>query len=121
MKVTIYVLAGSEYQPEEMVYIEAVVVIEEAVDVELNQGGELDKEAQVVLFRVDIAISVMQLVYLSVVISHNMPWCKALSNHGKRSIVSSVRMAFVDEVHDVTVTDTEHEEVDETSNPYQDI
>ena len=30
-------------------------------------------------------------------------------------------MAFVDEVHDVTVTDTEHEEVDETSNPYQDI
>ena len=47
-----------------------------------------------------------------------MPWCKALSNHGIRSIVSSVRMAFIDEVHDVTVTDTEHEEVDETSNPY---
>ena len=53
-------------QPEEMVDIEAVVVIEEAVDVELNQGGELDKEAQVVLFRVDIAISVMQLVNLRV-------------------------------------------------------
>ena len=57
----------------------------------------------------------------SVVTSHNMPWCKALSNHGKRSIVSSVRMAFVDEEDDSTVNDTEHEEVDETSNPYQDI
>ena len=29
-------------QPEEMVDIEAVVVIEEAVDVELNQEGELN-------------------------------------------------------------------------------
>ena len=42
MKVTTYVLAGSEYQQEEMVDIEAVVVIEEAVDVELNQEGELN-------------------------------------------------------------------------------
>ena len=30
-------------------------------------------------------------------------------------------MAFIDEENDVTVTDSEHEEVDETSNPYQDI
>ena len=57
----------------------------------------------------------------SVVTSHNMPWCKALSNHGKRSIVTSVRMAFVDEEDDVTVDETRQEEVDENSNPYQDI
>lgn len=57
----------------------------------------------------------------SVVTSHNMPWCKALSSHGKRSIVTSVRMAFVDEEEDVAVTEPDVEEVDESLNPYQDI
>ena len=60
----------------------------------------------------------------SIVQSHNMPWCKGLSTHGKRSIVTSVRMAFVDEEEaatDDTVNEIESDEVDETINPYQNI
>ena len=63
----IYVSAGSDYKQEVMEDNEVAVVIEEVVDQELNQEGELNKEAPVVLIRVlDIAISVMQLVYLRV-------------------------------------------------------
>ena len=58
-----------------------------------------------------------------VVNSHNMPWCKALSTHGKRTIVSSVRMAFVGEIEDEAddATAELEEVVDESLNPYENI
>ena len=60
----------------------------------------------------------------NVVRSHNMPWCKALSTHGKKSIVSSMRLAFIDDAPTTdndTVEEEEVLEVDQSINPYQDI
>ena len=50
-----------------------------------------------------------------------MPWCQALSTHGKRSIVSSVRMAFVGEDGDGDATAESVAAVDGSANPYEDI
>ena len=58
-----------------------------------------------------------------IVTSHNMPWCKALSSHGKKSIVSSVRMAFVEEdlPTETAEDDVSDDHVDESINPYLDV
>ena len=57
----------------------------------------------------------------SIVNSHNMPWCKALSTQGKKSIVSSLRMAFVGETEDYSEDAVAEDEFDESVNPYENI
>ena len=59
----------------------------------------------------------------TIVTSHNMPWCKGLSNHGKKTIVSSVRLALVEEesYNDNVIDEVEDGYDDESTNPYENI
>ena len=51
----------------------------------------------------------------NIVKSHNMPWCKALSNHGKKSLVSSIRLAFVEDDSPEDEDDSTEEQVHNNS------